>query len=35
MNLDLLKQHINARTISLRERTGIYITLEALFKDKI
>ena len=35
MNLELLKQHITARTISVRERTRIYISLQNMFKDKV
>lgn len=35
MNLDLLKQFVNARGGSIRERVKIYGALQTLFKDKI
>jgi uncharacterized protein YbcV (DUF1398 family) len=35
MNLDLLKQHVVSRTVSIKERTRIYYALQNLFKDKI
>ena len=35
MNLELLKQHVSARTLSLKERTRIYTALQTLFKDKV
>ena len=31
----MLKQHMNARSISIRERSRIYNALQTLFKDKI
>lgn len=35
MNLELLKQFVNARGGSIRERVKIYGALQTLFKDKI
>ena len=35
MNLEQLKQRVTARTLSVKERTRIYNTLQALFREKI
>jgi hypothetical protein len=35
MNLELLKQFVQARCLSIKERTHIYSSLQTLFKDKI
>jgi hypothetical protein len=35
MNLEQLRQHMLARSTSLKERTRIYRSLQLLFREKI